>query len=228
MTLEICADADALARAAAHAIADHLRAEVAAHGEASLMLTGGTTPEKMHRVLRTLPLPWEKISIWFGDERAVGPDDDASNYKMAERSLLESIRPLGPQIERMCGEASDLEIEAERYAALLPEHVSLLLLGVGEDGHIASLFPGHAELDEHEHKVLVVRDSPKPPKIRLSIGPRVVANAKAIFVLAAGRGKAAALAAGLAAESPLPVALAKRGRFFLDAEAASQLPQGAQ
>lgn len=214
-------DTDALAQGAAQAVAAYLGEEVRAHGSASLMLTGGSTPEKMYSALASLEVPWPQISLWFGDERAVGPDDDASNYKMVARTLLHAAG--GARCERMRGEAAELEAEAARYAALLPEPISLLLLGVGEDAHVASLFPGHAALHERTREVIVVRDSPKPPPTRLSITPRVIESARAIFVLAAGAGKAAALAAGLAEGSALPLALAARAELFLDRAAASRL-----
>ncbi len=214
----------ALAEAAADAIAELLVDAVREQGQASLVLTGGTTPAAMHRVLATRAVPWKHVSLYFGDERAVPPSDDASNYKMAETTLLQNLPEAPARVERMQGEANDLDAEALRYANALPDQVTLLLLGVGEDGHIASLFPGLPEAHETERRVVVVRNSPKPPPTRLSITPAVVSRARAVFVLAAGDGKRDALYAALSdPASSLPVALARRGSFFLDAKAASRL-----
>lgn len=224
LDLHVFDDSTALAEAAASAIAERLRAAVAASGEASLVLTGGNTPAAIYRALATRNVPWPQIGIYFGDERAVPPSDADSNYKMAQANLLANL-PSEPRcVERMQGELADLEQEAVRYAALLPERVTLLLLGVGEDGHIASLFPGLPEAHETARRVVVVKNSPKPPPTRLTITPRVVAAAESIFVLAAGATKQDALHAAFSrTDSPLPVALARRGTFFLDAAAASRL-----
>jgi len=224
LDLRVQTDVAALAEEAASAIADVLTAAVAARGEASLVLTGGTTPAKIYRALATREVPWEHVSFYFGDERAVPPTDPESNFKMAHESLL-SLLPREPKlVERMRGEAEDLEAEADRYASALPDEATLLLLGVGEDGHVCSLFPGHPEAAETARRVVVVRDSPKPPPVRLSITPVVIARAERLFVLAAGAAKRDALFAAFATtDSSLPVALARRGSFFLDATAASRL-----
>ena len=224
LDLNVFETTGALAEAAATAIAKVLSEAVAAEGEASLVLTGGSTPAKIYEALATRSVPWGKVTIFFGDERAVPPTDDDSNYKMAHATLLANL-PLQPRlVERMRGEQSDLEQEAVRYASVLPEAPTLLLLGVGEDGHIASLFPGRPEAHETARRVVVVHDSPKPPPTRLSITPAVVARAKTLFVLAAGAAKSDALFAAFSGtDSPLPVALARRGTFFLDAAAAARL-----
>lgn len=224
LDLHVFEDTSTLAEAAATAIAKVLTDAVAAQGEASLVLTGGSTPAKIYEALATRPVPWAKVSIFFGDERAVPPGDDDSNYKMAHATLLANLPTQPRLVERMQGEVSDLEQEAVRYASVLPESPTLLLLGVGEDGHIASLFPGRPEALETARRVVVVHDSPKPPPTRLSVTPAVVARAGTIFVLAAGTGKRDALFAAFSGtDSPLPVALARRGTFFLDGAAASRL-----
>ena len=224
LDLHVFPDVDALAEAAATDIAVVLRRAVRESGEASLVLTGGTTPEKVYRALATRDVPWAHVSLFFGDERAVPPGDDGSNYKMAHASLLANLPAEPKRVERMQGEVADLEQEAVRYAAVLPEHVTLLLLGVGEDGHIASLFPGLPEAHETARAVVVVRNSPKPPPTRLTITPAVVARARTLFVIAAGAAKKDALHGALAVtDSALPLALARRASFYLDAAAASRL-----
>ena len=224
LDLHVFPDGAALAEAAATDIAAVLKAACDQNGEASLVLTGGTTPEKIYRALATRDVPWDKVSLFFGDERAVPPGDDASNYKMAQASLLANLPVPAKHVERMQGEVADLEQEAVRYAAALPDGVTLLLLGVGEDGHIASLFPGLPGAHETARTVIVVRDSPKPPPVRLTITPAVVARAHTIFVLAAGDAKKDALYGALSVtDSSLPLALARRGSFYLDAAAASRL-----
>lgn len=224
LDLRVFADTSRLAEAAADAIAKVLSDAVEARGEASLVLTGGTTPAAIYRALATRSVPWPQISIFFGDERAVGPDDDDSNYKMAHATLFANLPAVPKLVERMQGEVADLEQEAVRYAAVLPDPVTLLLLGVGEDGHIASLFPGLPEAHETARRVVVVKSSPKPPPVRLTITPAVVSRAENLFVLAAGDGKRDALYAALSGtDSSLPVALTRRGSFFLDTKAASRL-----
>jgi 6-phosphogluconolactonase len=165
------------------------------------------------------------VHIFFGDERAVPPDHADSNYRMAKESLLDRVAIPPAQVHRIQAESADREAAARAYEALLPDAIDVLVLGIGEDGHTASLFPGSAALRETERRVLPVV-GPKPPPERLTITPPVVLSARHRIVLAAGSGKADAIARAL--DGPwdpekTPIQLAKRGAWFVDPPAAAKL-----
>jgi 6-phosphogluconolactonase len=209
--------------AAAERIAAALREAVAERGSASLALAGGNTPRPVYEKLATLDVPWERVHVYFGDERCVEPDDAQSNYRAAREALLDQV-PVG-RVLRMEAEREDREWAADDYAALLPEALDVLLLGMGADGHTASLFPGHAALEERERKVVPV-EGPKPPPWRLTITAPVIAAARQVFVLVTGAGKAQTVAQVLGAAEPVaefPIRLARHGVWFLDPAAAGAL-----
>jgi 6-phosphogluconolactonase len=172
--------------------------------------------------------------VFWADERAVPPGDPESNYGMARTLLLE---PAGVPSERthpMDGQAADLDRAAEAYGDELarvlgtPPRLDLALLGVGPDGHVASLFPGHPVLREEAHAVSAVYDAPKPPARRLTLTLPVLASAAQVVVFATGEAKARMLRTALEhPDSRLPVALlarrAPRVTFLLDPDAASAL-----
>jgi 6-phosphogluconolactonase len=164
----------------------------------------------------------------------VPPQSADSNFGAFERLLLEPLGAERPRVHRMAGEDPDPERAAREYAATLrfvlgsPPVLDLALLGVGEDGHIASLFPGRAALHATEPQVLVEEASPKPPPLRLTLSLDVLAGAREVIVAAFGTAKAAAMAQVLQdPESELPLALllrrAPRATVMLDEEAASAL-----
>lgn len=215
-----------LPETAARHIARTIKQAIADRGRASVMLAGGSTPRAVHRQLAPNPrLSWDKIEIFFGDERAVPPGDPQSNYLMACESLLDAV-PIPPtSVHRMPAERPDREAAAVEYAALLPAQLDLLILGVGEDGHTASLFPGSSALDEQDRKVVAV-EGPRPPPHRLTITPPVIASALTVIVLVSGSEKAKAVAEAL--EGPMhpvdcPAQLARRGIWMMDQAAASGL-----
>jgi 6-phosphogluconolactonase len=218
-------------RAAAGIVADILRTLVpAGEGRVTFALAGGSTPRAVYEVLATLPtLPWNRLEIYFGDERGVPPEDHDSNYRMARESLLDRV-PIAPErVHRMTGEEPDLAEAARAYAALLPEALDLLLLGIGDDGHTASLFPGAATLAEDELRV-VAATAPVPPYRRLTVTPPVLRRARRILVLASGDAKAPAVARALAGPwdpARCPSQLARRGTWILDPAAAAGLSLGA-
>ncbi|HEX6273044.1 MAG TPA: 6-phosphogluconolactonase [Polyangiaceae bacterium] len=202
-------------------------AEVAAEkGRVTLALAGGSTPRAMHEALAcSTAVPWLAVHVFFGDERAVPPDHPESNYRMAKESLLDRV-PIPPhQVHRMEGENPDREAAARAYEALLPDALDVLVLGMGEDGHTASLFPGAESLHEATRRVLPVI-GPKPPPARLTLTPPAILGAARRVVLVAGAGKADAVARAL--EGPwdpnaTPVQLARRGVWFVDPSAAAKL-----
>ena len=211
---------------AAEVIGQAIRAAVSSRGICHLMLTGGRTAESLYdHWARTSPLPLERMRLLFGDERSVPPDHADSNYALVMRTLLAKGVPLGCSIARMEAEKPDREAAARAYEKLLPEAVDVLLLGVGADGHVASLFPNSSAFRAGQRSVVPVT-GPKPPRERLTITPRVIAAAGEVFVLATGMEKGGVLAEAL--QSPadplsLPVRLALGGTWLLDKKAACQL-----
>jgi 6-phosphogluconolactonase len=217
---------EALPEVAARHIAKLIEQAVVDRGRASVMLAGGNTPRAVYRQLAQIQgLPWEKTEIYFGDERAVPPGDSQSNYHMARESLLDAV-PIPPaQVHRMPAERPDREAAADEYARRLPERLDLVILGVGEDGHTASLFPGSPALREMVRKVLAVAGS-KAPFHRLTVTPPVIAAARKKIILVSGAGKAGAVAQAL--EGPdqsiqCPAQLARDGIWIMDRAAASGL-----
>lgn len=217
---------EALPEIAARQIAKAIEQAIADRSRASVMLAGGSTPRAVYRHLaQTQGLPWEKVEIYFGDERSVPPGDSQSNYRMARESLLDAV-PIPPaQVHRLLAERPDREAAADEYARLLPERLDLVILGVGEDGHTASLFPGSSALKERVRKVLAVV-GPKAPLQRLTVTPPVIAAARVKIILVSGAGKAGAVAQALEGpDQPVqcPAQLARDGIWIMDRAAASGL-----
>jgi 6-phosphogluconolactonase len=225
LDLRVLPTADLPAQAAAY-LAEYLAEVAAENSRVTVALAGGSTPRKMHEALAcSKDVPWRAVHVYFGDERAVPPEHSDSNYRMAKESLLDRVPIPTAQVHRMPAENPDREAAARAYEALLPDSIDVLVLGIGEDGHTASLFPGAASLHEAERRVLPVV-GPKPPPERLTITPPVILAARHRIVLASGAGKADAIARAL--EGPwdpdtTPIQLAKRGAWFVDPPAASKL-----
>lgn len=224
--LEILDDAAAVAARAATLIAREV--ERARGAGLSLVLAGGTTPRAAYERLARAGLDWSGVAFYFGDERAVPAGHPDSNYRMAQETLFTPAGVAPGQVHRMAADGDDLEHAAREYERELPLHVDLLLLGVGEDAHTASLFPGSPAVLERDRRVLPVV-GPKPPPRRLTIGAAVIEAARSTLVLATGAGKAAAMARAL--EGPLdplalPIQLALGGHFLLDRGAAQKLGSG--
>lgn len=210
----ILEDPAALAAAAARLVADEIRA-----GLRSLVLTGGTTPGRAYEILARAGLGWGRVSVLFGDERCVPPDDPESNYRMARETLLDRVSPAN--IHRMAAELG-AEEAAAAYAPMvaLYEPLDLVLLGIGEDGHTASLFPGNPAL-EAAGLAVAVHGAPKPPPDRVSLTLGALRSARRVVILAAGEGKAEAVAA--AARGEVPAGRIPGAEWLLDRAAASRL-----
>ena len=196
----------------------------------TLAVPGGSVAERFFPALAMAELDWKKLHLFWCDERAVPPDHPDSNYRVAAELLLNRA-PIDPaNVHRMKGEMADLDRAAAEYErglkAVLGERsrLDVALLGVGPDGHVCSLFPGHAALEETIRSVVAVVDSPKPPAGRLTL--TLTALQDAFVVIAAfGASKAAVIREALEnPQSPLPVARAarqaKRALFLLDQDAA--------
>jgi 6-phosphogluconolactonase len=226
--IEVVDSAAALATLAAARAADRLRTAVAEHGTATLALSGGGTPVGTYRELSRAALPWDRVHVYFCDERGVPPDDPRSNFRMAREALCAPAGIPAVHVHRMEAERADLERAAADYEAALPEALDLLVLGVGEDGHTCSLFPGSPLVRELGRRVGVVRDSPKPPPVRITLTPAALEAARDGLVLVAGAGKAGAVARALGPDADpaaTPAALLRGRTWLLDRAAASALPR---
>jgi 6-phosphogluconolactonase len=195
LDVSVFATAEDVAAAAAKEIAEAIRG-----GVRTLVLTGGTTPQRCYELLAEMDLEWGRVTVLFGDERCVLPNHPDSNYLMAKTTLLDRVMPA--TVHRIPAELGPDEGAAEYekvVAANLP--LDLVLLGVGEDGHTASLFPGHQALKAH-NLVVGVYDSPKPPPERVTLTLPVLRAARRVLVMATGAGKADAVARAKRGEVP--------------------------
>ncbi len=192
-------------------------------GHCSLVLTGGSTAESLYDFWAiNKSLDYSYIHFFIGDERCVEVNSSGSNYGMIARTLFSKTDSSGLVMNRMEAETDDREDAALRYEGLLPDSVDILLLGLGTDGHIASIFPYSEAVQEKFRTVLVV-DGPDPFKKRLSITPSVIKKAKIVFLLATGTEKGEVLATALADPNnidSMPVRLILDARWLLDEKAA--------
>ena len=181
------------AERAAELAAERMGAVAAAGG--AIALAGGRTPRRAYELLGQRPgIDWARVDLWFGDERCVPPDDPESNYRLVAESLLSHAA--GARVHPVDGRA-DPDAAAAAYAAeIRGVRLDLALLGLGEDGHTASLFPGSPALDVRDREAVAVT-APKPPPRRITLTFPVLEAAAARLVLAVGEGKAEAVAAVL-------------------------------
>jgi len=195
----------------------------------SVILTGGRSAYALYSTWSADPSIdlLECANLFFGDERCVAQYDSESNYRIAMEGFSSSIS--SSQIFRIIGETPDPFQEAERYSKLLPNSVDLIFLSVGEDGHIASIFPYSAAM-QCEMKMAYISDSPKSPSERITITPNVIINAKHVIVMAVGHSKGHILAEALSAPediNELPVRITIGRTWVLDEEASEVFCQHA-
>ncbi|MDQ7000164.1 MAG: 6-phosphogluconolactonase [Mariprofundus sp.] len=218
MMIHPCADAEAVAQYAANAVAESAAAAISARGVFHWVLAGGTTPKRCYELLRDADIDWPNVHIWFGDERCLPVGDAERNDLMADEALLNHV-PIPPvQINRIVAELGP-EIAAERYSALLADApaMDMVLLGMGEDGHTASLFPGNPALDD-QRLAIPVYNAPKAPPERVSMGYAVLNAARRCLIMAVGKGKAEAISRIRHGEY-LPVARVENSEWLIDREA---------
>jgi 6-phosphogluconolactonase len=232
-------DAGTLAGIAAERVLQASQVAIAERGRFTLALAGGDTPRALYRRLAALPagtIDWARTVLFFGDERAVPPDHPESNYRMARESLLAPSAIPAEQVHRIMGEAAP-QVAAAQYEAVLRAHFAddwpqfdMVLLGLGSDGHTASLFPGTAALDVTDRWV-TANHVPALDAWRITLTLPALNQARELLFLVSGAGKADALAAVLAPGSDLPAARVRpvQGRltWCIDADAARLLPAGA-
>jgi len=195
----------------------------------NIALSGGSTPGRAYELAAQLHPDWSRAHVWFGDERAVAPDDSRSNYRLIRTTLLDSLsRP--PEVHPIRGERPAEEAAAVYDEELEGVTLDLALNGIGPDGHTASLFPASPALGEQERRAVAAEAGLEPYVPRITMTPRVFAEAAVLVYLVTGEAKAAAVKAAFAdAPSPETPASEIRGRTtiaLLDAAAASRLPQG--
>lgn len=219
---QLLADGKAVAAAASRILAAASEA-IDARGSFHLALAGGTTPQAAYRLLAASRADWSCWHIYFGDERCLPPDDCERNSVMAREAWLEQVAIPPQQIHPIPAELG-AEEAAAAYAGIIAPVLpfDMVLLGMGEDGHTASLFPDH----RHDPQALVVavHDAPKPPADRVSLTPRALNQCRALLLLITGAGKHEALQRWLRGEA-LPVgAIRPEGRMelLLDRAAAGE------
>jgi 6-phosphogluconolactonase len=213
-SLHVYETPEAVALAAADEFAAIATAAVAARGRCAIALSGGSTPKRLFQLLAARgadALPWSQIELWWGDERSVPPEHADSNYRMASQALLNPLGLDAANVHRMLGELADHAAAAAQYEQALaatlgaPPIFDLILLGMGPDGHTASLFPNSAALDEGLGSTpprWVVANQVTSPLVggtatRLTLTAPAINAARQVRFVVAGPDKAAALAAVL-------------------------------
>jgi 6-phosphogluconolactonase len=238
--IKVAKNADALSSLAANLFVDLARESITVRGSFTVALAGGTTPRKLYSLLASQryrhELDWKRVSFFFGDERHVPPDSEESNYRMANETLLAPLGIIPENVHRWQAELSDTSLIAEQYqeelVAFLESHrgsIDLVLLGLGDDAHTASLFPNTAALEEGE-RLAVANWVEKLNAYRLTMTPRTINTAQNIVFLVSGEEKANAVAQVLEGEFrpddyPAQIVIPEEGIVYwlLDEAAASQL-----
>jgi 6-phosphogluconolactonase len=192
-----------VAKEAAARIAKALRGGIDRYGSACIALSGGNTPRAAYALLaQDTSIDWTKVEVFWVDERAAAPTDDRSNYRWAKETLIDGAKIPAHAVWRMPADARDLEGAARAYDALLHARVressdgwpafDALILGVGDDGHTASLFPGDAAIDIADRSVVAVPQK-GAREARMTLTAPVIERSIALFVLAVGAAKQAPL-----------------------------------
>lgn len=205
----VVADAAGLADKAAEWTADHIGRAVDERGACYIALAGGETPRGCYQRLAAPPyrdtVPWSQLFVYWSDERQVPLDDPASNFAMAKSALLDHVRIPGDQIFPLVGDPGPAIAKVPRDDGGHPRF-DIIHLGMGEDGHTASLFPGHPALQYHS-AVVAVLNAPKPPPERLTLSLPVLNAARAVLFMVQGAGKHEALQRVLRRDPALPASL---------------------
>ncbi|MEA2660842.1 MAG: 6-phosphogluconolactonase [Chloroflexota bacterium] len=205
-------DAERLAAAAAAIVADSLRSATALR----LVLAGGTTPTRAYQLLAAMELPWGRATVLFGDERCLPPLHPESNYHSATEALLRVACPA--TVHRIPAELGP-DVAAAAYEPIVAAApCDLVLLGIGTDGHTASLFPGNPALRATGY-VAGVRNAAKPPPERVTLTLRALREARRVVILAAGADKKDAVRRAFAGE--VPAGMIDHAEWLITADAAS-------
>jgi len=223
--IRVFPDPTAATVALAARVAADATAAIAERGACHIALSGGTTPVALYRVLAGEyrdRVDWARVTLLLADERAVPAGAPERNDRLVRETLALPLGLRDEQLVPMRAEAGDLEAAARDYERALATPLDLLLLGLGPDGHVASLFPGRAAVLEDERRVAVERDSPKPPPVRMTLAPPAIAQARTVCVLVTGADKAQAVAralGGRATALECPGALVAHRDWYIDRDA---------
>jgi len=244
--IQIVPDADAMSRAAAETIVAHLSESLQTHDVYSIALSGGSTPRRLYELLANdaklqVQIPWDRVHFFWGDERHVPPSHPDSNYRMADTALLSKVPIPSTNIHRIRAEGSDADKAAADYAREIRRFFKIdagqmprfncVLLGMGSDGHTASLFPGTFALEETK-RLAVANWIEKFQSYRITLIRPLFNNADRILFLVGGIEKADTLKAVLEDDSkttrfPVQLIQPTHGEvtWFLDQPAAGRLSQ---
>src|SRR5579864_6180469 len=197
--IRVLPDAATVADAAARQVVEFARAAIDQRGLFSIALSGGSTPRELHLRLSTPPLrdkvDWPHVHVFFGDERCVPPTDAQSNYRMADETLLSRVPIPAAQVHRMRGEldamqaAEDYEAELKQFFGNEPPRLDVILLGMGDNGHTASLFPGLSAVREQQRWVMAEYVG-EVSMWRITLTPAVLNLGREVIFLVAGSAKA--------------------------------------
>ncbi|MFL6066555.1 MAG: 6-phosphogluconolactonase [Gaiellaceae bacterium] len=221
--LIVLGDAEAAATRAGELLAE------AARDGGHIALSGGKTPERAHETAVRLQPDWGRVEVWWGDERCVAPDDERSNFAMAKRSLLDEVAVEPAAVHRIRGERDPTAAAAEYDAALRGVRLRMNVLGLGPDGHTASLFPDAPGLRERERLAIAADAGLEPFVPRVTMTPPMLANADCVLFLVTGEEKADAVKRAFeqppSDETPSSRIRSRDGQTLvvLDAAAASKL-----
>ncbi len=215
---------------------------VAERGSCSIALSGGTTPGSVYRALghppRVAEVPWDKVSLFWGDERYVSHSDDQSNYHMVQGTMLSGLA-IPPQLFPIPTDLSDPEEAARHYEATIRSAIGgelplfdIVLLGLGDDGHTASLFPRSPLLREESDRLVAVATNPKDGVTRITLMPRILMAGRRILFLVSGQAKADVVnrvVKGIGSVDEYPALLfrgvADKVTWYLDSGAARKLQE---
>jgi 6-phosphogluconolactonase len=195
----------------------------------SIVLTGGSSVGEAYEQAARLEPDWSAVTLWWGDERCVPPDDENSNYALAKRTLLDSLTGQPRDVHRIRGEAAPEEAAAELDRSLEGAELDIMLLGLGPDGHMASLFPGSPQVQVTDRRAVSGPPGLEPWIERVTMTVPVIQGARRIVFLVTGAGKADAVARAFAGEitAEVPASLTRsapvRVEVFLDEAAAAKI-----
>ena len=213
--LRVFADAEAVARHAADQFAWRIAEAAGQKREVHIALAGGRTPQRAYELLADIAGSWSHVHLWLGDERCVPEDHPESNARMVRESLYAHARAQPPVLHALPSPEQP-EDAAWLYGCQIVDEIpdatfDIVLLGMGPDGHTASLFPGYPQLACVAAPCVAVRDAPKPPPERVTLTLPVLRRARFTLLLATGAEKADALKRALAGDASLPIALLGEG-----------------
>ncbi len=219
--LVVCEDAEAAALDVARRLA------AAAREGGDVALTGGSTPRRAYELAASLEPDWARVRIWWSDERCVAPEDERSNFRLAKESLLDRLDHAPAEVHRIRGELAPEEAAASYDAELRGVAFDLLLLGMGPDGHAASLFPRSPALDETERLAVAARPGLEPLVDRVTLTLPALRAARETVFLVTGEEKAGAVQRAFARpptpETPSSLVRGERTIVVLDRLAARDL-----